>query len=142
MATDMQTGSEPSMASLVKGVIDDVQHLTKQQFELLKQELKEDMTKTGHAMLPMVIGLVVALIGALLLGHALALGLHALFPQLPLWAAYLIVGGAITGLGVALVLMGLAKFRTFNPLPDRSLDALKENVQCLTHPEQTLTNPK
>jgi uncharacterized membrane protein YqjE len=140
MATDMQTGNEPSLASLVKGIIDDVQILTKQQLELLKQELKEDASKTAHAAMPLVVGGVVSLIGLLLLGHALAwalvtLGLHT-------WVAYLIVGGAITGLGVALVFMGLAKFRTFNPLPDRSLEALKENVECLTHPDQRLTNPK
>jgi uncharacterized membrane protein YqjE len=140
MATDMQTGNEPSVASLVKGIIDDVQILTKQQLELLKQELKEDSTKTVHALMPMAVGGVVSLIGLLLLGHALAWVLVAV--GLQTWLAYLIVGGVITGLGVALVFMGLAKFRTFNPLPDRSIDALKENVQCLTHPEQTLTNPK
>jgi len=138
----MRTDNEPGVASLLKGVIDDVQNLTKQQFELLKQELKEDSTKTVGAAMPMVVGAVVSLIGVLLLGHALALGLNTLFPQLNGWGAYLIVGGLITGLGVALVFSGLAKFRTFNPLPDRSLEALKENVECLTNPEQALKSPK
>jgi len=140
MATDTRTDNEPSMASLLKGVIDDVQILTKQQFELLKQELKEDSTKTVGAAMPMVVGGMVAFIGVLLLGHALAWILFAL--GLPTWAAFLIVGGVITGLGVILVFVGLNKFRSFNPLPDRTLEALKENVECLTHPEQTLTSPK
>jgi hypothetical protein len=141
MATDLQPGTEPSLTSLIKGIVDDVQHLTKQQFALLKQELKEDTTKTAHAVVPMVVGLVVALVGGLLLAHALALGLNALF-TLPSWAGYLIAGGLITGIGAALVVAGLHKFRTFNPLPDRTVEALKENVQCLTHPEQCQTNPK
>src|SRR5205085_2240541 len=83
MATDLQTHNEPSLTNLVKGVIDDVQSLTKQQFALLKQELKEDMTKTRKAAMPMVVGLIVAFIGVLLLGHGLALLLHWIFPGLP-----------------------------------------------------------
>jgi uncharacterized membrane protein YcjF (UPF0283 family) len=140
MATDVQTGNEPGVASLVKGIIDDVQHLTKQQFQLIKQEMKEDATKTVHAAMPMAVGAVVCLVGLVLLGHALAWILMAL--QLDAWVAYLIVGGVITGAGAGLVYAGWARFQTFNPLPDRSLEALKENVQCLTNPEQCLTNPK
>jgi uncharacterized membrane protein YqjE len=134
MATDFQTHNEPSVASLVKGIIDDVQDLTKQQFNLLKQELKEDTTKTVQATVPMAVGGIVTLVGILLLGHALAWVLVNL-AGLPQWAAYLIVGGVITGIGAVLVYLGLHKFRTFNPLPDRSLEALKENVQCLTNPK-------
>ena len=133
MATDLQTANESSVAGLVKGIIDDVQDLTKQQFELLKQELKEDTTKTVQAVIPMAVGGIVTLVGILLLGHALAWVL--VLAGLPQWAAYLIVGGAITGIGAVLVYLGLHKFRTFNPLPDRSLEALKENVQCLTNPK-------
>jgi hypothetical protein len=141
MATDLQNGTDASLTGLVKGIIDDVQDLTKQQFNLLKQEIKEDATKTGSALMPVVIGLVVALAGGLLLGHALALGLSALF-TIQAWAGYLIAGVLITGIGAVLVFAGLHKFRTFNPLPDRSLEALKENVQCLTHPAQCQTSPK
>jgi uncharacterized membrane protein YqjE len=141
MATDMQTGTEPSVAGLVKGIIEDVQVLTRQQFELLKQEMQEDSTRTVHAAMPVAIGGVVCLVGLVLLGHALAWILMAL--GLIAWAAYLIVGGVITGAGVGLVYAGWAKFKTFNPLPDRTLEALKENVQCLTNPEQQLqTNRK
>jgi hypothetical protein len=140
MATDLQNGTETSVTGLCKGIIDDVQELTRQQFALLKQELKEDMTRTRHAAIPMVVGLVVGLIGALLLGHALALILVAL--GLAPWAGYLIVGAVITGVGAGLFVAGQAKFASFNPLPDRSLEALKENVQCLTHPAQCQTSPK
>jgi uncharacterized membrane protein YqjE len=136
MATDTHTGSEPSVANLVRGIIDDVQILTKQQFQLLKQEMKEDSTKTVQAALPLVAGAVVCLVGLVILGHALAWILIAL--GLPAWASYLIVGAVITGAGVGLVFAGMAKFKTFNPLPDRSLEALKENVECLTNPEQQL----
>jgi hypothetical protein len=142
MATDLQTHNEPSLTNLVKGIIDDVQDLTKQQFALLKQEVKEDMSKTQKAAMPMIVGLIVAFIGVLLLGHGLAWLLTWIFPGLPLWAAYAIVGAVIAGVGVALFFAGEKQFSKFNPLPDRSLEALKENVECLTNPKEILTNPR
>jgi hypothetical protein len=142
MATDLQTHHEPSLTELVKGVIDDVQDLTKQQFALLKQEVKEDMSKTRKAAMPMLVGLIVAFIGVLLLGHGLAQLLYWIFPGLQAWGAYVIVGAVITGVGVALFFAGEKQFEKFNPLPDRSLEALKENVECLTNPKEIATNPR
>jgi len=133
MATDLRNGTEPSVTHLVKGVIEDVQTLTKQQLELFKQELQEDFAKTRTAALPMLIGLGVMLIGTLLLAITLGLLLEwALRPYLPLWAAFGIVTVLLGGTGLGLFFAGLKKFQTFNPLPDRTLDALKENVQSLT----------
>jgi uncharacterized membrane protein YqjE len=139
MATDLQNGTETSVTGLVKGIIEDVQLLTKQQFTLFKQELQEDFTKTRHAALPMVIGLGVALIGTLLFGITLA---EILALYVPRWAAFAIVTAVLLGGGLILFFVGQKQFQTFNPLPDRTLDALKENVQCVTNPEQCLTNPK
>jgi len=139
MATDLQNGTETSVTGLVKGIIEDVQQLTKQQFTLFKQELQEDFTKTRHAALPMVIGLGVALIGTLLFGITLA---EILALYVPRWAAFAIVTAVLLGSGLILFFVGQKQFQTFNPLPDRTLDALKENVQCVTNPEQCLTNPK
>jgi hypothetical protein len=132
MAADLQTHNEPSLTELVKGIIDDVQNLTKQQFTLLKQEIKEDMSKTRKAAMPMLVGGVVAFVGVLILAHALAILLYYLVPP---WAAYGIVGVVITGVGIGLFFAGEKQFASFNPLPDRSLEALKENVECLTNPK-------
>jgi len=134
MATDLRNGTETesSVTGLIKGIIDDVQTLTKQQFTLLKQELEEDFAKSRHAAMPMVIGLGVMLIGTLLLGITLGLLLNWAFPALPLWAAFAIVTVVMGGVGFALFYAGQKKFQAFNPLPDRTLDALKDNVASLT----------
>jgi len=142
MATDLQTHNEPSLTNLVKGIIDDVQDLTKQQFALLKQEIKEDMSKSRKAAMPMIVGGVVAFIGVLLLGHGLALSLSWIFPGLHPAGAYGIVGALILGVGIAMFFAGEKQFEKFNPLPDRSLEALKENVECLTNPKEHQTSPR
>jgi len=136
MATDLRNGTEPSVTGLVKGILEDVQLLTKQQFELFKQELEEDFAKTRHAAMPMVVGMGVLLISSLLVGITLGLFLEwAFHPHLPYWAAFAIVTVLMVGTGLALFFVGQKKFQTFNPLPDRTLEALKENVQCLTNPK-------
>lgn len=136
MAADVQYGNEPSMTGLVKGIVDDVQTLTKQQFQLLKAEVKEDVGKTVQAGTLLGAGLVILLLGALLLFMTLGFLLHDWFPQhLSLGGAFAIVTAVVLVAGVGLFFVGLQKFRSFNPLPDRSAEALKENVQCLTNPK-------
>jgi len=150
MATDVQhpaglpAGGAPatparddaSLTGLVKGIVDDVQTLTKQQFEMLRLEVKEDVGKTVQASSLLVVGVVSLLIGAILLGITLAHLLEWAFrPNLPLWGAFAIVTGVILAAGLGLFFAGLKKFRSFNPLPDKTAEALKENVQWLTNPK-------
>jgi formate-dependent nitrite reductase membrane component NrfD len=142
MATDVQHhndtahGDDASLTSLVKGIIDDVQELTKHQFALLKQEVQEDFVKTVQAGTVLGIGVVALVIGALLLCLTIPLMLESAFrPHLPLWGAFAIVTGVVLAAGLGLFFVGLKKFQSFNPLPDRTAEALKENVQWLTNPK-------
>ena len=54
---------------------------------------------------------------------------------LPLWASFLIVGGAFAVLSAVLIGVGIQRFRSFNPLPDQSVEAFKENVRWMTNPK-------
>jgi len=134
MATDTEvnTGTEPSISSLVQGIVHDVQELTRQQLELLKVEMKNDFAKTREATLSLAVGMVVAFVGGLLLTFGLTYLLYWGIADLPLWGAFLIVGTLVTAGGGAAVYSGYHKFQTFNPLPDQSVGALKENLQWAT----------
>lgn len=128
MATDVRTGNEPSIGSLVGGIVQDVQELTKQQFQMLQAEMKQDFARSREATLALASGLVVAFVGGLILAFGLAHLLHWAVEGLPLWGAFLIVGGLVVAAGGVAAYYGYAKFKSFNPLPDQSLDALKENL--------------
>jgi hypothetical protein len=139
MAVDMQTGHEPyaadgresSMTGLISGIIDDFQRLMEQQLRLLRREVQDDFGKTLEALAMLGVGAALAAVAGVLIAFALAHGLSFAFPDLPLWGAYAIVGGGLALLGGALVYAGTKRFESFNPLPDESAQALKENVQCL-----------
>jgi hypothetical protein len=121
--------------SLVRGIVNDAQDLIKQQLALFQAEIKEDLRKTKEATVSMAAGIGLAAVGAILLCVTLVHLLHWAFPEtLPLWACYLIVGGTITALGGGLAYLGARRFASFNPLPDQSVQALKENIQWIAKP--------
>jgi hypothetical protein len=139
MANDLHTSAvteahappEPHLASLVTGIVSDVQDLVKQQVAMLRQEIRNDFQKTKEAAIPLLVGLICCFLGGIVLCFAVAHLLEwACRPNLPLWACYAIVGGVIAICGGILAYVGMKKLP--NPLPDRTVAALQENVQWMT----------
>jgi len=132
MSADLQTNSGPSLTHLVSGIIADAQALLKQQLALFRTEMKQDIKRTKQALVSLVTGLALASIGGTLLCFMAVYGLATAFPQLPLWACFGIVGGALSAGGGIAFYSALRQFQEFNPLPDESAQALKENVQWIS----------
>jgi len=136
MATDLKPAPDTSVTELVTGILHDAQDLIKQQFELLRVEVKDDLRKTRDASLLMGVGGLVGLVGLI---HLTLMLVYLLFwatnEHLPLWACFAICGGVAVIAGGALIYAGMNKFSTFSPLPDQTAQALKENVQWLTKPK-------
>jgi uncharacterized membrane protein YqjE len=126
-----------SVAPLVTGIVDDLQELIKQNLTLFKVEVREDFKKTKEAAAALSVGVGLAVVGALHLTFMLVYLLWWAFDParsasgLPLWVCFAIVGGVFLGVGAALTFRGKKKLDSFNPLPDQTADALKENVQWI-----------
>src|SRR5262245_6646008 len=122
---------EASLTQLVSGILRDAQELARQQLTLFQVEVRNDMRRTVTATIPMVAGLIVLFIGeivaALAAGHWIAA--HW---QLGLWQGLFVVGGVLVVLGAVFLGISIAKFSTFNPLPDQTVQGLKENLQWKT----------
>jgi len=111
MASDVQSSSEhENLATLVTGILNDGQELFRQQVNLIRTEIKEDLRKTKEASIPLAAGL-------------------------SMWAAFAIVGTVLTLAGGGLAYLGKVKFDSFNPLPDKSAEALKENLEWIAKPK-------
>jgi hypothetical protein len=74
-------------------------------------------------------GGLVLMLGGIFLGLMVVYFLAWMFPDLPLWGAFGIVGAGMAIIGVVLSMVGKDKFMSFNPLPDKSVEALKENLK-------------
>jgi uncharacterized membrane protein YqjE len=137
MATDLQSPpdtNQPSVTSLVGGIITDLQDLVKQQAALIGTEIKEDVNKSIGAAISLAAGAGIAAMGGLLLCMMLALLIDTLwFPQ-AYWAGFLIVGGVLAVVGLVMLYAAIKRFETIKALPE-TRQALKETVTWQTNPK-------
>jgi len=122
------------VAALASGIVHDFQELVKQQLDLFRHEVKADVRKAREASASLAIGAGMVVLGGLLLCFGIVHLLSWLVPALPLWGSYLIVGGLVCAVGAILGFFGWKQFQSFNPLPDESAEALKENLEWTTKP--------
>jgi hypothetical protein len=122
--------SDPSLAQLLTGIVDDAKELMRQELALAKHEIREDLRKTKTAMVSLGIGIGVAAIGGLLLILMLVHLLQAL-AGLPLWACYGIVGGLFVIVGGVLLLIAKNTIARIDVVPQQTVETMKENVQWI-----------
>lgn len=127
-------GSPQSVTDLVSGILSDAERLFRQQIEMIRVEFKEDLSRTKQVVLAMSIGVVLLGVGAVMLIVAAAHLLHEQ-TQLPMSASWAIIGGSVLVLGIIAAVIGGRILASYNPLPDKSYNALTENVSWITKPQ-------
>jgi uncharacterized membrane protein YqjE len=128
--------SEPTVTELVSGIVNDTQTLIRQQMDLMKAEVKHDIKRTADAAKYFGAGFGLSLIAALFLLVSLPLFVHWLFPQLPEFACWAITGGVLLVAGLVAFYLGKRVFDSFNSLPDKSLNAMQENLSWIANPRK------
>lgn len=123
-----------TVTELVSGIIGDVQKLARQQLDMLKAEIREDMARTKRAMVFGGVGVALLTIGGMALIFALVYLLRDA-GHLPEWGAWLLFAGICTAAGVAIGIYARNLFESFNPLPDKTFNALQENLTWQTQPQ-------
>jgi hypothetical protein len=138
MANEVHTSTEPSMTSLVRGIISDIGDLIRQEIRFARAEIRTDLRKTREAATVLALGVGTTVLGAFLLAVMLVFLLHWLTAPagtdpagIPLWGCFGIVSAVFLATGAALVWMGYKKFESFNPLPDETAKTVKENVEWM-----------
>jgi hypothetical protein len=139
MPTEAEAPPQPEVAPLVRGIVNDLGDLLQQQLKFARAEIRTDMRKTWDVTQLFGIGAAVGLLGVMVLTFMVAHLLHWLTSPagadpatLPLWACFGIVGGVILATSAVLVVVGKKKLDSFNPLPDKTVDTVKENLEWIT----------
>jgi uncharacterized membrane protein YqjE len=129
-----QTGPEPSMTSLVGDIVHDAQELVKQQLQLFKHELKDDVKRAQEGLPLLGAGASIALAAIFLLGVTVALLLSWAFQALPYWGSFAIVTVVFGVVGGALLYFAKKNLESL-PMSHQAAEATKENVEWLTKPK-------
>jgi hypothetical protein len=130
MATDLHSTTEPSMTSLVAGILNDAQSLVRQEAALARREFMDEFAKAKQAAVSLGIGAGIAVLGGWLLILMIVYLLNE-EAQLRLWLSYGIVGGILLVAGIGLLFFAKAKARDVNLVPKQTVQTLKEDMQWI-----------
>jgi uncharacterized membrane protein YqjE len=128
------TGAEPTTTSLLSGIVTDAQELIKQQLQLFKHELREDVKRAQAGLPALGVGACIALAAVFLLGVAIAQLLNWAITPLPLWVSYLIVTVVFAVVGCILLYFAKKNLESL-PMSREAMQATEENVEWLTKPK-------
>jgi uncharacterized membrane protein YqjE len=129
MATELKP--PPSITSLVAGIVQEAQNLFSEHVALFRKEVQMDLQKAKQAVLVLAAGAGLAGLGTIFILLAIVYLLDWVFPQVPLWVWYLAVGGGLALLGAICCLTSLQRFKSCEVLPQRSIAALKEDIEWI-----------
>lgn len=131
MQTQTPTGAEPSVTSLLSGIVNDAQELIKQQLQLFKHELKDDMKRAQEGLPALGLGASIAVAAIFLLGMTIANLLSWAIVPLPLWGSYAIVTVVFGAAGCVLLYFAKKNLESL-PMSREAVKATEENVEWLT----------
>lgn len=118
--TEKQT--DPGLIELVRSAAADTTELVKQQIELTKAEVKENVKTAGSSFGMIAVGLFILLLGVIFLLVTLAYVLVQL--GLQVWAGFGIVTLVLLLVGGIIALVGIRRSKTIHG-PERSMAALE-----------------
>jgi hypothetical protein len=134
MAPEIQTENQPSMASLVSGIVSDAQKLIRQELELARQEVRQEWTKARDAAISMAAAAGAVFFAAMMFLFGLVYLLGSVTP-IPAWGWFLLVGGVLGALAAVLFFTGKTKAEEVSVIPPRTAETMKENVEWLQNPK-------
>ena len=119
--------SPSSVGGLVRGAIDDVRELFREELALAKAEIREEISRVTTAGTKLGIAGVALWFGAMFILAATALGLAAAL-EWPAWAGFGIVGVLLAIVGAVAGLSARRSLREVRTLP-RTVGTIKETFQ-------------
>jgi len=135
MSTDVEYPPEQTAASLVSGILGDLQSLVEQQFRLTRREIEVELRQRAVAAAVFGLGMGVFFLDALVLCLTLTHLLHWMTSPpgtdpatLPLWACYAVVAAVLAVVGGILALVGRARFQSLDPYQNPVTEILQEHV--------------
>ena len=135
MSTDVEYLPEQTTASLVNGILCDLQRLVEQQFELTRQEIEEGLRRRAAAAAVFGLGAGFLFLAAVALCQTLAHLLHwtasphGIDPaSFPLWACHAVVAAVLAVIGVIYAVVGRTKFRSIDSFHNPLTEILQEQL--------------
>ena len=120
-----------SVSDVLQDILRNVQDILRSEVRLAKAEIRHEATQAASSALWVTFGVVGVLSAWMFLLWTAA---YALSNLLPMWAATLVIAVAMAAVGGALIATGLRRFSRVTPMPQRTIESLKENFEWMKQP--------
>lgn len=124
--------TQRTVADVLQDIVANIQQIIRDEFRLAQVELKEKGARASRPAGMLAIG---ASLGLYALGFTLLAAMFALSIVMPHWLAALLLALFLGVSAVALVSAGLGALKRIDPVPGKTVQTVKENVQWVK--EQT-----
>jgi hypothetical protein len=124
------TTGERSAGEIMQDVVRDVGDVVRGEVRLAKAEMAETARNAGKAG-GMFGG--AAVCGLMAVASLVLAGIMALALVMPLWAAALLMGVLLACIGGAMYAGGRAKMKEVHPVPEKTVQTIKDDVQWAKH---------
>jgi len=105
--------------------------MVRSEIRLAKVEIRGEVNQAVSSGAWLAAGGVVAMSAWIFLLWALA---YALATRMPMWAATLIVALVMVAAAAALIMNGIRRVKRVHPIPERTLESVKENLAWMKQP--------
>ena len=119
---------ERAVSDVLQDILNSLRDMVRAEVRLAKVELKSDAFDVVRSGAWFGAGMFAAAFGVLFVLWSVTYGLSTL---IPMWGATLAVALILAGLSAALLAVGLRKARTIRPLPERTIETVKENIEWM-----------
>ncbi len=117
--------TERSMSDVLQEIFGNLQEIIRAEVRLARAEVREDVSEAAASALWLAVGALSALSAWMVLLWAAVYGLAFV---MPMWAATLVVAVAMGVVATVLITTGLRKFKRIRPIPERTVQTMKEHV--------------
>lgn len=115
-----------SIASVLQNIVGNIEQIIRSEVRLAKAEVYEDIGTAGTSSKSIAIG---AVCGLYAFGLLLLCIVYGLAVVVPAWVAALIVAAVLGIFSAVLISGGLATLHSINPVPDKTIETLKDNMK-------------
>ena len=115
-----------TIPALIRGLLDDARDLIREELQLARAEIREEISQVQSAAIAFAIAAAVGLMGAMLLSVAIG-GAIAYFLRWPPWAGYGVTAILFLAAAGGLCLYGRGRVKAVRAMPETT-ETIKENL--------------
>jgi hypothetical protein len=122
---------ERSVSEVFQDILRNLQEMVRSEIRLAKVEIRGEVTQAVSSGVWIAAGGIAAMSACSFLAWAVA---YALATRMSMWSATLIVALVMAAAAAALIMGGLRRAKRIHPIPERTVESVKENLAWMKQP--------